>query len=128
MWISCVILILAAGGYVLLPLFAKTSDESAVQQAETDADCLTARKIAIYRNIKELEFEYKKGRLAQADFQRLLAEYKGEAAEILQKLDILNVPTPKQEADTETDICPACGAKTLSGKKFCADCGERLRL
>ena len=140
MWISCVILFLAAGAYTLWPLFAKTSAENAGTPAEAEADYLAARKAAIYRNIKELEFEYKMGRLAEADFQRLGTEYRGEAAEILQKLDMLNAsaiiekpPALPSEYAGETprapmsaDTCSACGAKTIPGKKFCADCGARL--
>jgi len=131
MWISCVILVLAAGGYALWPLFAKTSDKSAGLPAEKDADYLVARKTAIYRNIKELEFECKMGRLTEADFQRLETEYKGEAAEILQKLDMLNDSTISNNQEfriqtIESLTCPACGVKTIPYKKFCADCGARL--
>ena len=127
MWISCVILVFAAGGYALWPLFVKASDESAGPPTETDADYLVSRKTAVYRNIKELEFEYKMGRLTESDFQQLETEYKGEAAEILQKLDALNAPVTKQEPNGKADACPACGAKTIPGKKFCADCGVRLQ-
>ena len=127
MWTSCVILVLAAGCYVLRPLFAKTFDENTGTPTETDADYLAARKTAIYRNIKELEFEYKMGRLTEPDFQRLKMEYKDEAAEILQKLDMLNDSPVKQVSDGKTtNTCPACGAKTIPEKKFCADCGARL--
>ena len=126
MWISCVILALAAGGYALWPLFGKTFDESVELPSETGADYLTDRKTAIYRNIKELEFEYKMGRLAESDFQRLEAEYKNEAVEILQKLDALNVNLITPETDAKTNTCPSCGAKTIPGKKFCADCGAKL--
>ncbi|MDR0311738.1 MAG: hypothetical protein LBJ21_09140 [Acidobacteriota bacterium] len=132
MWISCVILVLAAGGYALWPLFAKTFDESEsgaeARPAETGAEYLTDRKTAVYRNIKDLEFDYKMGRLADADFQRLEAEFKGEAAEILQKLDMLNdhVTTPASAPDIREGFCPGCGAKTIPGKKFCADCGALL--
>ena len=131
MWISCLILVLAAGGYALWPLFAKRPDESAGQTdsaAETDEGYLVARKTAIYRNIKELESEYKMGRLAEPDFQRLESEYKSEAAEILYRLDMLSaapVPIPPPESEID-DACPTCGAKTIPGKKFCADCGARL--
>ena len=132
MWISCIILVLAAGSYALWPLFAKTSDGSvvtpAVTPAETDTDYLVARKTAIYRNIKELQFECKMGRLTEPDFQRLETEYKNEAVEILQKLDMLNdsatIHNPK--STIQNPICPSCGSKTIPGKKFCADCGARL--
>jgi len=126
MLISCVILALAAGGYALWPLFVKTFNETAAEPAETDADYLIARKTAIYRNIRELGLEYKMGRLAEADFQRLETEYKGEAAEILQKLDALNFYAAITETGGKADTCPACGAKIIPDKKFCADCGARL--
>jgi len=126
MWISCVILVLAAGGFALWPLFVKDADKSAGEPTETDADYLVSCKTEVYRNIKELEFEYKMGRLTEADFQQLETEYKTEAANILQKLDALNAPLTRPEPDDKADACPACGAKTITGKKFCADCGARL--
>jgi len=128
MWISCIILVLVAGGYALWPLFAKTSDGSVVTPAETDTEYLIARKTALYRNIKELQFERKMGRLAEADFRRLEMEYKDEASEILQKLDMLNDSTKiqNQQSTIQNQICPSCGSKTIPGKKFCADCGARL--
>jgi len=128
MWISCLILVLAAGAYALWPLFAKRPGESADSAAETDEDYLVARKTAIYRNIKELESEYKMGRLTESDFRRLESEYKSEAAEILYRLDMLSAaPIPIPPLESEKDgACPTCGAKTIPGKKFCADCGARL--
>ena len=129
MWISCVILVLAAGFYVLRPLFAKAFDGNAGAPTETDTDYLDVRKTALYRNIKELEFEYTMGRLTEADFQHLVTEYKSEAVEILKKLEMLNASETKPEPgepDGKADACPACGAKTIPGKKFCADCGARL--
>ena len=133
MWISCVILAVAAGGYALWPLFAKTFNNTAIyagghtsSETENNADYLSERKKSLYRNIKELEFEYKMGRLTEADFQRLDAEYKYEAVEILKKLDVINASTIKQEPHRETGVCPACGAKSIPDKKFCADCGARL--
>ena len=111
MWISCLILFLAAGGCALWPLFVKTFDEtSAGPPSETDADYLTARKTAIYRNIRELEFEYKMGRLAESDFQRLETEYKAEAAEVLQKLDMLDASAIKPETGDKADARSSCGA------------------
>ena len=39
--------------------------------AETELDRLLDRKAVIYRNLKDLEFEYAMGRLSDADFHRL---------------------------------------------------------
>jgi hypothetical protein len=137
MWISCVILTLAAALYVLRPLFGATAPDGdeRTAPAETTGDYLRARKAALYRNIKDLEFEHRMGRLDAADFQRLETAYKGEAVEILQKLDRhrLDEQTAnavasgtKSKHGRKTGFCPDCGAKVIPGKKFCADCGARL--
>ena len=128
MLISCVILVLVAGGYALWPLFVKTAYGIAVTTAETDTDYLVARKSALYRNIKELQFEYKIGRLTESDFMLLENEYKSEAVEILQKLDILKDSTTIHDPQSaiQNQICPSCGSNAIPGKKFCADCGTRL--
>ncbi|MDR1728778.1 MAG: zinc ribbon domain-containing protein [Acidobacteriota bacterium] len=139
-WLTCAILVLTAGWYVLRPLHGRASaptpglGDDAGQAAERDH--LLARKTALYRNIKDLESGYGMGRLDDADFQQLLAAYKGEAADVLQKLDELNgrgaEAAPPRKGDAKkasaraANLCPACGAELIPGKKFCADCGARL--
>ncbi len=140
-------MVILAGVYVLTPLFKEPKGNLEVELlAETELDRLLNRKAIVYSNIKDLEFEYKMGRLSDADFQRLAAGYKNEAAIILQKLDQLGAeknldenierdiaarkarlsrpgpPTPAQAPQR----CPSCGAEAISGKKFCADCGHRF--
>ncbi len=144
--LACATLVLLAGVYVLMPLFKEPGGNlEAELLAETELDRLLNRKAIIYSNLKELEFEYKMGRLSDADFRRLEAGYKAEAASILQKLDQLGVEKDIDEAidrdvaarkarlfassPAEAQVsgnCPSCGAAVIPGKKFCADCGRRL--
>jgi hypothetical protein len=144
--ISCALLTVIAGAFVLTPLFKEPKGNLEVELlAETELDRLLNRKAIVYTNLKDLEFEYKMGRLSDADFKRLEAGYKGEAAAILQKLDQMGVEKDLDER-IEKDIaaskarlfstapaqakgpgrCPSCGADLIPGKKFCADCGHRL--
>ncbi len=140
-------MVLLAGVYVLTPLFKEPKGNLEVELlAETELDRLLNRKAIVYSNIKDLEFEYKMGRLSDADFQRLATGYKNEAAIILQKLDQLGAeknldenierdiaarkvrlsrqsPSPTKQAPQR---CPSCGAEAIPGKKFCADCGHRF--
>ena len=143
-WFACAVLVVAAGYYVLIPLFRETkSAPEADMPDEMELDRLMDRKAVIYRGIRDLEFEHAMGRLSDADFQRLQADYKKDAALILQKLDRLGVSEDfdnaieKEIAARKTGLsvspekrkpsrCPSCGAETVPGKKFCADCGERL--
>jgi len=139
-------MVLLAGVYVLSPLFKEPKGNlEVVLLAETELDRLLNRKAIVYSNIKDLEFEYKMGRLSDADFRRLEAGYKNEAAIILQKLDQLGAEKNIDEniekeiaarksrlfpsgsgASQDSPRCPSCGAEVIVGKKFCADCGRRL--
>jgi hypothetical protein len=143
---ACTLLVLLAAWFVLRPLFGEPKHVWNIELATESAwDPLLNRKAAVYGNLKDLEFEYKMGRLSDPDFQQLRAAYKNEAADILKSLDQLKI-YKNLDAEIEKDIalrksglfisetkpgkapayCPSCGAKTLPEKKFCADCGARL--
>jgi len=119
-WIPCAVLFLAVAGYVLTPLFKGTG--VFIDETETEADLLRRRKLVVYRNIKDLEFEHRIGRLSGDDFSQLNESYRREAAEILQKLDQLKETKPVKAT---SGLCRSCGAQLIPGKKFCADCGTR---
>jgi len=140
---TCGLLVVIAGIYVLTPLFKEPGGNLEVELlAETELDRLLARKAMVYSNLKDLEFEYKMGRLSDGDFRRLEAGYKSEAAKLLQDLDRLGVAKDLDET-IERDIaarkaklfpgtagkirrCPSCGAESPLGKSYCADCGGKL--
>jgi len=145
-WLVCAVLATVAGWYVVTPLFRKSDSSADIDLfAETEPDRLFDRKEIIYKNLKDLEFEYKMGRLSDGDFRQLSASYKNEAAAVLQELDRLDahkniegtiekeLAVRKSELygsgmgkDREAARCPSCGAETIPGKKYCADCGRRL--
>jgi hypothetical protein len=143
-WVACAALVIAAGGFVLYPLFQEPkSARVADLPDEMEMDRLLDRKAVIYRSIKDLEFEHAMGRLSETDYRRLDADYKNDAALLLQKLDQLGASEDLDKAiekdiaarksalfvpqvDLKTLRCPACGAETVPGKKYCADCGKRL--
>jgi len=129
--------------YVLMPLFRESKGNLEVELlAETELDRLLNRKAVIYSNLKDLDFEHKMGRLGESDFRRLEAGFKAEAAEILHKLDQLEIEKNLDEGieqaiaarkaklasgrEQQPPVCPSCGAEVVPGKQFCADCGFRL--
>jgi hypothetical protein len=145
-WLSCAALVAIAGFYVLVPLFAESKTAIDIELlAETELDRLLDRKAMIYRNVKDLDFEHAMGRLSDADYGALEADYKNDAAILLQKVDQLGASEGLDET-IEKDIaarkaklfasrpaqpkeaprCPSCGAEIIPGKKFCADCGQRI--
>jgi hypothetical protein len=50
---------------------------------------LYERKEVVYENLRDLNFEYKAGKLGQSDFESLRASLEDEAAEILAEIDFL---------------------------------------
>jgi hypothetical protein len=147
LWIACTAVVLIAGFYTLRPLFREPEGNLDIDLlAETELDRLLDRKNVIYRNLRDLELEHQMGRLSDADYRQLAAGYKNEAAAVLQRLDQLDA-SENLEAVIEKDIaarkaklsgsgskrrerepgrCPSCGSEVATGKKFCADCGQRL--
>lgn len=150
LWGACAAVVMAAGVYVVLPLFRRGEDS--LDQSllpETEPSRLLDRKTIVYRNLKDLELEYKMGRLSEEDFRELESGYRSEAAAILQELDELNAAGESEtgidaeiekaaaarkrklygkgaKADHPARHCPGCGADLIAGKKFCADCGRRI--
>ncbi len=130
--------------YVLMPLFKEPKGNLEVELlAETELDRLLNRKAVVYSNLKDLDFEYRMGRLGDVDFHRLESGFKAEAAEILHNLDQLGVEENLDDSIEQaiasrkaklgsgpgkaSGTCPSCGADLTPGKQFCADCGRRLQ-
>ena len=98
--LACGLVTVFAAVYVLTPLFSEPKGNFEVELlAETKLDRLLNRKAIIYSNLKELEFEYRMGRLSDTDYRRLETGYKSEAGLILQELDQLGA-----EKDIDEDI------------------------
>ncbi len=146
---ACVAWTVVSGFYILWPLFKESRGNLEVELlAETELDRLLTRKSVIYTNLRDLEFEFKLGRLGDDDFERLQAGYKSDAALVLKRLDALGAQdnldekieqtiqtrrsklfgsSKKKAASGEGATCPACDSPVIPGKKFCADCGQQLQ-
>ena len=57
--------------------------------AEAELADLEARKEAKYREIRDAEADHASGKLSDADFKRLDRELRGEAVDILKRIDRL---------------------------------------
>jgi rRNA maturation endonuclease Nob1 len=98
---------------------------------------LEDRKHAIYDNLRDLQFEYRLGKLSDGDYQqtklalqRELAVVLAETEETIKRLGLQQTrvaaekPAPKpQKAAT---VCPHCKAKFPRPLKFCGECGKAM--
>jgi hypothetical protein len=94
---------------------------------------LEARKAAIYENLRDLQFEYRVGKLSDDDYQRTKKDMQAELAAVLSEMDRAQQPSPavtanapKAKGGDTAKTCPHCGAKFEKALKFCGECGKAM--
>ena len=63
---------------------------------KTRAGYLRERKDAVYENLRDLNFEYKAGKVPDADYTSLKSSLQDEAATLLAEIARLENPAPKK--------------------------------
>jgi hypothetical protein len=98
---------------------------------------LDDRKAAIYESLRDLQFEYRVGKLSDDDYQTSKRDLQKELAVVLSDVDKLKAELavngaapPKVEAAPKPIgmVCPACGAKFERELKFCGECGKPMKV
>jgi len=78
--------------FVTAPLRAGPNEDTE-DPAVTELADLEARKEAKYRQIRDAEADHASGKLSDEDYERLDRELRGEAVDILKRIDRLRAPT-----------------------------------
>jgi len=82
----------AVAGFLLtfgLLLYIFTGVQPEIAEDKTRAAYLRERKDAVYENLRDLNFEYKAGKLSDADYETLRNSLESEAASILAEIERL---------------------------------------
>ncbi len=94
---------------------------------------LEERKLTIYENLRDLQFEYRLGKLSDNDYAQTKQDLQRELAAVLAEIDklqgVVQAPTPRprpQSPDRQPAVCPHCGARFPSPMKFCGECGKPI--
>lgn len=94
---------------------------------------LDERKAAIYENLRDLQFEYRVGKLSDADYQSTKIALQKELAVVLAEIDKFGTAAPAKAepvkakpAPVPATSCPSCGAKFSHAMKFCGECGKAM--
>ena len=101
---------------------------------------LDERKAAIYENLRDLQFEYRVGKLSETDYQKTKKDLQNELAGVLAEVDrvragLAAAPSkkpqapPAESAKTKSTglVCPSCGANFEKELKFCGECGKPMK-
>ena len=101
---------------------------------------LDERKAAIYENLRDLQFEYRVGKLSDEDYQSTKKDLQKELAAVLAEVDSVKarlngtgkgvakpVPAPPPVPIASGFVCESCGAKFEKSLKFCGECGKPMK-
>jgi hypothetical protein len=82
-------LALGLGFWILRPLMGREDFQTADYAPASELkDLLVLRDVA-YDTLRDLEFDFRMGKMAEKDYLELKARYQGEAAEILRQVEEL---------------------------------------
>jgi hypothetical protein len=90
--IVCAALITAASLFYIFYL----PGEVYLGPEKTRASYLRERKEAVYENLRDLNFEYRAGKVPDADYQSLKATLQDEAAALMAEIAQLESGTPRK--------------------------------
>jgi len=82
-----VILALLAVAFVAYPLLTPPREEDEDLDLSEDLDELHRRKESTFSAIKELEFDFRTGKLSEEDFRELDARYRTDALELIDAIE-----------------------------------------
>ena len=102
---------------------------------------LDERKAAIYDNLRDLQFEYRVGKLSDNDYQLTKKDLQKELATVMAEVDRVKlqllggkapVPAPAAKVKaapvaTDAFTCPHCNAHFDVELKFCGECGKPMK-
>lgn len=117
---------------IITPPLPGNDSASAELEAEDPEDDLSRRSVAL-RALKEIEFDRATGKLSDADYDALKAEYTTEALAAL-RADSAAAPAatpaiswPRTVAPPAARAtCPTHGVRPEAEARFCSVCGRRL--
>jgi NADH pyrophosphatase NudC (nudix superfamily) len=91
---------------------------------------LDERKAAIYENLRDLQFEYRVGKLSDQDYQNTKKDLQRELASVLAEVDGIKAKLVGQVPDLPRNdfVCASCGAKFEKPLKFCGECGKPMKV
>src|SRR5277367_6787303 len=125
--ISVVVLVIAVTLFFTLTIRAK---DLPPPDPVSPTQHLDDRKAQIYENLRDLQFEYREGKLSDEDYQQTKLGLQKELAAVLGEIEKFGpVPAPEVQAAPQkapANVCPHCNAKFPRPMKFCGECGKAM--
>ncbi len=128
--------------FVVYPLLSgeKEGRESLPVDVTPSLD-LKRRRMVVYENLQDLEFEFQARKIARADYETLRESYRTEAArlmlaskdleqgnaeDVLIEREVAARRARRKDQIAEAYVCPACNFQNPVPVKFCGECGAPI--
>ncbi len=95
------------------------------EAAEPLATGLQLRKINLYRQLREIEFEHEMGITSPEDFERSKSDILNETRSVISALEA-GTTSEVPVAEEPIEACPNCLAAIDPNVQFCGQCGSPL--
>ena len=130
--------------FALMPLFSKVTQPFDLKTRRMkDLEALLARKNKIYSDIRDLDFEFGIGKMAENDYRTLRAECIRDVSEVMERMEKIQtekdgngkisdtymeemIKTKRKLEISETKSCPVCSHINPIKAKFCSECGSKF--
>ena len=100
---------------------------------------LDERKASIYDNLRDLQFEYRLGKLSDEDYQATKKDLQRELVRVMSEIDRVKAAlpddaatraaaAPRVEREPQRFVCPHCQASFPQALKFCGECGRPMKV
>ena len=131
--IASVLLVTLVGLFVVWPFLSPGAP--AADAFRDGLSPLERQKLEAYAALREAEFDFRMGKLSDADYAALRDRYRHEALAAIAAIeDARNRnkrerprPSSGGKAERRIAFCPACGEALPAGANFCGGCGHSLR-
>lgn len=139
--IAAVLIAVGMAVHIVFPLLSAETAAGPLPVDVTLLSDLKRRRLVVYDNLKDLEFEFQSGKIARDDYDGLRRNYLGEAAglmaatqeaELLKQDDALlerEIAARRAQRKKQPKIeytCASCGYENPLPVKFCGECGARF--
>lgn len=133
-----IVVVLVVAVTTLFTLFVRAKDIPPPEPVSPTKH-LEDRKAVIYENLRDLQFEYRVGKLSDTDYQQTKLTLQKELAGVMAEIDritkgspgaaAVKPAAPKSEVPKTAkpeNVCPHCGAQFPKPMKFCGECGKAM--
>ena len=126
-----IVLLCAAIAYVSLPFWEKRK-KSIKDSIGTQPE---AGHEAVLAALRDLDFDFKTGKVSEDDYQSLRAQLLVQAAQYIEaerkaeeQLEALIQSRRTNKRPVRMVSCPSCGNKIHAGDLFCSSCGTKVEI